>query len=362
MWIGRILLIFYVLLIGNQLSGKNVNLFRDITLFRKIGNVINETFKTWFMFVAGLVSLATYIYCHHICEKRLFTLSERITFSHRIFSLSLSIGAIFICACVISGYIFKYFPAMKRKLPTGMLSSGLFASLLPTCACGSIPIAQGMLGSGRIPLRSVIVFIMVSPVLNPYLMVFSFQLGWAYALLRILGIFVLAIMTGLLLEKVLMKDDDDFLQDESGDLVCQGCQKQGINITNNVFAMSWDLMVSLLPYFAIGIVIGSLAGEILPRTDITQLFSSDILGLFILVFLSLPLFLCAGQEVILLLPFIYSVIPLGHALAFTFAGTGICLSSIPLMYKVVGKKATVTMILSFFFGSIAFGFLINLVL
>ncbi|MBN2054438.1 permease [bacterium] len=363
MWIGRCLALLFVLLIIYRLLGEWARASRVGVLVNAVNDGLSDWIKSSIMALAGVASLGTYIYCHHVCQERSATLEESLVFSHRIFSLTLSIGSIFICACILSAIIFKVTPRLQRRLPTGMLSGGIFAALLPTCACGSIPIAKGMMETDRIPLRTVITFIMVAPVLNPYLIIFSLQLGWPYTVLRVVGIFALAMLTGLFIQKWLAGRINRQVE-EDGLMNCTGCSG-GLHGSSNLLVTSWNLFFSLLPYFAAGILIGGFAAELLPQAELTAYFTSDFLGLFLVTAISLPLFLCAGQEIMLLFPFMdigcgQMPLPLGHGLAFTFAGTGICISSIPLLYKVLGKKMTIAVIFSFFFGSILLGYLVNI--
>jgi hypothetical protein len=52
----------------------------------------------------------------------------------------------------------------------------------------------------------------------------------------------------------------------------------------------------------------------------------------------------------------------GHALAFTFTGTGMCLAAVPPLMATIGRKATYIVIGAFYLGSIMLGLLVNLIL
>jgi len=77
--------------------------------------------------------------------------------------------------------------------------------------------------------------------------------------------------------------------------------------------------------------------------------------------MGIPIHLCSGAEVLILSPFMQMGMPLGHALAFTISGAGICLSSIPLLLKVVGRKVTFWLLLLFWVGAVLMGVLTNLI-
>ena len=362
--LGQILFIFYIILIIVYLLRKHSSYINEEYQKWKTKFIIPGPVKKWTMRTLGLVCLYAYIYCHHICPERYYRgLNTARTFFHRNFLFSFSIFIFFVLSCIIGALIIKYIGSRKLRYPRGMLGNGIFAGLLPSCSCGCIPIAQAMFATGKIPVRSIVTFIMVAPVLSPFLIIFSLQLGYAFTVCRVVFIFILAMITGILVEYLVGVKTKDISMAPA--FACAGCNKKEIPTSTDPFIIAWDMLFSLGFYLIIGIVIGNLVASFLPGIYINNLITSKYLGLFIVTAITLPMFLCAGQEVILLAPMMSialmgrSFLPLGHAISFTFAGTGICLSSAPLLLKVFGKKATCTIILSFFFGSIICGALIN---
>jgi len=55
-----------------------------------------------------------------------------------------------------------------------------------------------------------------------------------------------------------------------------------------------------------------------------------------------------------------AALPIGHAIAFTFTGTGMCLAAMPPLIATIGKRAASIVICAFYFGSIALGLALNL--
>ena len=143
---------------------------------------------------------------------------------------------------------------------------------------------------------------------------------------------------------------------------------QGPTTSNNALIAGWDIMLFLLPYIVIGILIGAFIAKYVPASVVGTYLSSDITGLVIATSIGLPLFLCSGQEVLILAPLMDSTLmganalPVGHAIAFTIAGTGICISAIPALIPTIGKKATAIITAAFLIGSILLGVVINLLL
>jgi hypothetical protein len=87
---------------------------------------------------------------------------------------------------------------------------------------------------------------------------------------------------------------------------------------------------------------------------------SGELGLVLAAGIGVPVFLCSGEDVLILMPLMNAGLPMGHAIALTIAGNGICLSSIALLFPLFGKRAAIWIVVAFFIGSLLIGLLINM--
>jgi uncharacterized membrane protein YraQ (UPF0718 family) len=325
--------------------------------------------KWWIMAALGAVAVAAYVYCHHICEKGGVPIFDcSIPFFHMLFRFSLSLFPYFIGACIVGGFIVKYFSSGHFKLPTSMIGACIFAAVIPVCSCGAVPLVRAMLATGQIRIRTIISFLMVAPVLSPFVIFFSFQLGSVYAITRILAIFALALVAGIVIERFVG------VKEEAGGtnyFSCKGCAKASPHnpgASDSALLAGWDIMLFLLPYIVIGILIGAFIAKYVPASVVGTYLSSDITGLIIATSIGLPLFLCSGQEILILAPLRdttlmgANALPVGHAIAFTIAGTGICISAIPALIPTIGKQATAIITVAFWLGAILLGVAINLLL
>jgi len=285
-----------------------------------------------------------------------------------LFRFSLSLFPYFIAGCIVGGFIMKYLSSRRFKLPTSMVGAGIFAALIPVCSCGAVPLVKGMLATGQIRVRTVISFLMIAPVLSPFVIPFSFQLGLSYAITRIVAIFVLAIVVGIIIERFAgIKEEGS----GPGCYSCKGCavsSQKTPTTSSGALIAGWDIMLFLLPFIVIGILIGALVAKYVPAALVGTYLSSDFIGLITSASIALPLFLCSGQEIVILAPLMNvslmgaHAVPLGHAIAFTIAGTGICLSAIPALIPTIGKKAVAVLVASFWIGSVILGLTINFIL
>ena len=310
-----------------------------------------------------VLAVGAWVYCV-FCGK---SISEKAahdaSFFHILVSFTIRVFPYFVAGCVISGFIEKVFSNNHRWLPRGMIGAGALASLLPICSCAAVPFSYSLMATGKIRLRAVVTFMMVVPVLNPFVIVFAQgMIGWEYVLLRIVSIFVLAMVTGSLVEYFLGEREPGNLK--KGCFSCKGCGNGGatMNTAATSLEAGYNLMAYLTPYIIIGVIIGASFSVFITPPMVGKYLSSNVTGLFLAVLIGVPVFLCSGEDVLILAPLLGKGLPMGHAIALTLAGNGICLSSIAMLIPLFGRKATIWITLAFFFGSIVIGLVINLLM
>lgn len=314
-----------------------------------------------------IVSLVTvfgalsYYYCAY-CTKSIGEKAEHnATFWHILVSFSIKVFPYFVLGCLLSAVIAKILHKRGHWLPTSMLGAGVFASIMPICSCAAVPFSYSLLATRRIALRAVVCFMVIAPVLNPFVISFSYGvLGLRYTLWRIVSVWVLGIATGYLVEWFAGEVDDS--DPSAGATSCKGCSG-GLHIDGaaSIWDSSFELMKYLTPYMIIGTTMGALVSVYLPPYVVGKYLSSSFLGLVLAAGIGVPLFLCSGEDILILEPLIKMGLPMGHAIALTLAGNGICISSIALLMPLFGKRATWIIVAAFFFGSLGFGLLINAV-
>lgn len=367
-WAGLVL--FVLLMVASTVSyfrrfKKGREVLDGITSRHKIP----EKAKWWVMI--GLLPAAAYLffYCNYICVYyNTRTFDSALPFFHILYRYALGFFPYLVAACFIGGFIMTYYNNNRFKMPDSMPGAMLFASLLPICSCGAIPIGRAMLETGKIRVRTIISFMMVAPVLSPIVIPLSFELGIDFVIARVVGVLILAAVTGMLVERLTgVKEEGKGNKAYS----CVGCPKSGgvkTAATKSPIIASWNLLLTLGPPMSQGILIGALVAKYVPAEALAPFITSSFLSIFVIGLIALPLYICHGQEVLLLKPLMSAsmmgdaVLPVGHALAFTFTGTGMCLAAIPPLMATIGRRATYIVIGAFYFGSIILGLLVNLIL
>ena len=270
----------------------------------------------------------------------------------------------FVIGCVLAGFVLKYISLGKLRLPRSMLGAGLFASIIPICSCAAVPMAHGMMLTKQMRVRSVITFLIVVPVLSPIVMSLAVsQIGWDYLLTEIVAVFALAFATGAIIEKVVGVDEDG---SGGARFSCKGCRTAHMHSARDKALLGgWDQLTYLLKYILLGIIIGALISVFVQPNHLSQWFGtkSDLLGslpgLVLIVLVGIPIFICSGQDVIILEPLLNIGLPMGHAIAFAISGNAICVTSVPVLNATFGKRVTILIFSSFFVGSIILGLIIN---
>lgn len=325
----------------------------------RVGLPLSERGRKVAVSVMSILGAVFYLYCVYCTKSIKEQAQHNASFWHTIVSFSIQVLPYFIAGCVLSAVIAKIVSKRQHLLPTSMLGAGVFASLLPICSCAAVPFSYSLLATKRIPLRAVVCFMVIVPVLNPFVISFAYGvLGWEYTMWRIVSVFVLGMVTGVLVERFAGQFDPE--TPEAGCTSCKGCGG-GMHIDgqDSIWDSTYKLMMYLAPYIIIGTAIGAVVSVYLPAKMVGDYLSSSFTGLLLAAGIGLPLFLCSGEDILILQPLVQMGLPLGHAIALTLAGNGICISSIALLVPLFGKRATWIIAGCFLFGSIGIGLFIN---
>jgi uncharacterized membrane protein YraQ (UPF0718 family) len=260
----------------------------------------------------------------------------------------------------------KYMGIGKVRFPKSMLGAGAMASLLPICSCAAVPLAHGLMMGKQIRVRTIITFLIVVPVLSPIVMILALaRIGWEYLLIEIISVFALAMVAGIFIERFAGVKEQGACGE--GCYSCQGCKSSNmLKSHNSALLASWDQLMYLMKYIFIGLIIGAALSVFIDADTIAQIFGSQgdfwgsIPGLLLIVCISIPLFICSGEDVLILAPLLASgALPLGHAITFAIAGNAICITSIPVLIATFGKRVTALLVAFFFVGAIILGLIIN---
>ena len=250
----------------------------------------------------------------------------------------------------------KYFNRFRRILPKNQITAFLYASFIPVCSCSAIPLIETM--KQRMSLKTIITFVMAAPLLNPYIIFLSFSvMGINYGLLRIAGAFIIAVTTGYVIEFAYNKMGNP----EIG--IYQSCNTGSCRIVagNNIYLKTWKMIKKIAPYILIAGILG-LAFEITGPVKLIDKFpmSGNLISLTLVTLIGIPIYFCNGADILFLAPLMqYTDLPLGTALSFSLTSTAICISSIIMLSRFLGRRLTAILSLNVIVLSFLFAMLIN---
>jgi uncharacterized membrane protein YraQ (UPF0718 family) len=250
----------------------------------------------------------------------------------------------------------KLFTRFKRFYPGNPLVAFIYGSILPVCACATIPVVETM--KEKMNMNTLITFIIAAPILNPYIIFVSFAvLGPKYAILRIVSSLVVSVSTGYVIGAISRRSAA--LDMSEFKCVSDKCTMR----ETDVYAKTISIFTSILPYVigagVIGIVLEFLTSK---SVDIVMKVGSSFWGRLAVIATGIPFYFCNGTDVLLLRPFIDSGVSLGTAVAFSITATSLCITSVVMLMKFLSKRIAVYLILYVFVLSVFISILIDALL
>ena len=252
----------------------------------------------------------------------------------------------------------RWFSRFKQFYPKNPFTAFLYASVLPVCSCTVIPIVKSM--EGKISVKTLITFIIAAPLLNPYIIVLSFSvLGVNYGILRIVCSFLLAYITGIIVEIFYNMDKRELVLKN-----IPSAHSTSINCTVikvNIFLQTYNMMKTVFPYLLLAATLGILAELYVPVDYLKNVnFTNGFLDLALVILIGIPMYYCNGADVVLLKPLIgHSGLALGTAMAFSLTSTAVCITSIVMMVKFLGRRLTIVLVSAVVILTFIMGYVIN---
>ena len=260
---------------------------------------------------------------------------------------------VFVLGCLLSGVLIAKSHRIRIR---GVIPAFGLAALLPVCSCGVIPIAKAMIERGGTGARDGLVFLAAAPLLSPIIISLAFTLlGTSYLVLRIVSSLVLALSVALIVRR--------FLPAPAA-VPCASSTTRAAWATtagsgDSVLLAGWGMLTGLVRYVLFGVVLGSLFTAALPADYVGTILQSGVASMAAVVVIGVPINMCAGEEILLSAPLSGMGLTMGHALAFALASTGICMSSVPLLVSILGRRATLIMVALYLIVPFLIGLVVN---
>jgi len=243
-----------------------------------------------------------------------------------------------------------------QRFGLGNLAASILGAVTPFCSCSSIPLFVGFI-EAEVPLGIAFSFIITSPLVNEVVFVLmGGTFGWKIAFFYALAGIILGVVAGLIIGK--MKLEKEVILKFGGNKgeslhlnylpkSLEGKIQFSLNESFKTFKKLWLII-------AIGVGIGAAIHGYVP-VDFFQKYLSvnSLLAVPIATLIGIPIYAGCSSLVPIAFALVGQGIPLGTALAFMMAVSGLSLPEAIMLKKVISMK-----LLTIFFGTVGIGIIL----
>ncbi|WP_319579674.1 permease [uncultured Methanospirillum sp.] len=254
-------------------------------------------------------------------------------------------------------WIHTFSVAMQKK-NCGVLSLVL-ASLLgiasPLCMYGTIPIAASFSQKG-IKDDWLAAFMMSSILLNPQLLIYTLALGNTAFSIRFFSCLLCGVIAGIGV-RIAYKNKGFFNFTGFGDPVCRDIDP---NLFLRYLKNVWRNVRATGGYFLLGIILSALFQQYVPPEFIANIFGDQRgFGVLLAATIGVPLYVCGGGTIPLLMEWLQSGMSMGAAAAFMITGPATKITNLGAVKIILGAKNFTIYILYVWIFAVISGVLIN---
>ncbi|MDR3171647.1 MAG: permease [Treponema sp.] len=244
----------------------------------------------------------------------------------------------------------------KKLDVLGLVPASLIGIASPLCMYGTIPIAASFSQKG-VEDDWLAAFMMSSILLNPQLLFYSAALGTTALVVRFVSCFVCGVSAGLCV-RYLCKGKRffnfaGFREPENHDTDPNPVLRLIKNIGRNIKATAL--------YFLIGIALSAAFQRYVPEEVFVALFGRGF-GLLMAATIGVPLYMCGGGTIPLLMGWMQNGMSMGSTAAFMITGPATKITNLGAIKIVLGVKKFILYLLFVMVSALMSGFVIDFVL
>jgi uncharacterized membrane protein YraQ (UPF0718 family) len=251
-----------------------------------------------------------------------------------------------------------------EKKYVGNILAALLGVITPFCTCSAIPLFLGFLSAG-VPLGTTFSFLIASPMINEVALVLLFGMfGWKIALLYVASGLLIAIFSGIVIEKLKLEHLVEKFALQNGDNGNSVRPEMTWSERRN-YARDYTLSIirNVWPYILIGVGLGAWIHGFVPTDFLAAYAGSDKwYAVPFAVLLGIPLYSNAAGIIPLIGALTEKGVAMGTTLAFMMAVTGLSLPEFLILRKVMKTKLILIFASVVGLGIIFTGYLFNAVL
>lgn len=266
-------------------------------------------------------------------------------------------------------YIQSYFPPERTKKLLGGISGikgnilgALLGILTPFCSCSSIPIFIGFMSAG-LPIGATFSFLIASPLIDLAALLLLLSIfGTKVALVYVISGVIIAILGGLLIDKLNMKKHvQDYVLNASAveteleKLTVKDRLSFSKNQVKDVVARVWI-------YILIGVGIGAAIHNWIPETIIEKILGNgNPFSVIIATFIGIPIYGDIFGTIPIAEALVAKGVGIGTVIAFMMGVTTMSIPSLVMLSKVVKPKLLAVFVAIAVIGIIFVGYSLNII-
>jgi len=284
-----------------------------------------------------------------------------------VWNILLELGYPLILGIVIAGLVHVILPKgfvhknFGKKGISSILKAVLIGVPMPLCSCGVVPTAIGLKQDGASNGASTGFLISTPQTGVDSILVSATFLGWPFALFKLVVAFITGIVGGIFVDLFDNETNEYSETDPSGLNSANG----GKSKLKEAFDFGIHELLGMIYFWIIiGVFVAALITTLVPPGYLANIgWITGIGGMFLMLLISLPLYVCATASVPIAASLIAAGMPAGTALVLLMAGPASNIATVGAVFKAFGGKvlgiylATVS-IFSILFGWL-FGFIIE---
>ncbi|MFZ7101414.1 MAG: permease [Peptococcaceae bacterium] len=256
--------------------------------------------------------------------------------------------------------IHRLFAVLQNKKlgVVGIIPASLLGAASPLCMYGTIPIAASFSQKGmRDDLLAA--FMMSSILLNPQLLIYSAALGRTALIIRFVSCLICGITAGLCIRC--------FYRNQGFFNFAGFCEPVSRNTDPSILLRLlkniWRNVRATGSYFLTGIILAALFQRYVPADAFAGLFGRQRgFGVLLAATIGVPLYVCGGGTIPLLMEWLQSGMSMGSAAAFMITGPATKITNLGAVKIVLGIRRFVLYLLFIILFALITGLLIDSVL
>ena len=238
------------------------------------------------------------------------------------------------------------------------LKATLLGVPLPLCSCGVIPTGVSFYKNGASK-GATNAFLISTPQTGiDSILITSSLMNWPWAIMRPIVALITGVFGGILTDK--MDTADNIIEIES----CSDCSNKPkrhwlIELFDYAF---FEFLPDISRQLLLGILIAVAITIFIPPSVFSDYLTNPFLNMLLILVASIPLYVCATGSVPIASSLLLLGVSPGAVLVFLMAGPATNAATISVLWKSLGKKATLAYLISIIGGALFFGMLMDYVL